>query len=86
MSVLTTAIKLKVGVSWDQFTDKKIDLDLTASVFDGYGCVVDAAFFNNAFALGGTSTADLARHESHRHPVLLLHCYLLCLYVYLQLL
>ena len=56
MSVSTTAIKLKVGVSWDQFTDKKIDLDLTASVFDGYGCVVDAAFFNNASALGGMRT------------------------------
>jgi hypothetical protein len=53
MALTVEAIPLRFGVCWDQFTDKKIDLDLTASIFDGYGCVVDASYFNNPIAMGG---------------------------------
>ena len=47
---------LRFGVSWSQFAGKKIDIDAAISVFDGYGSLIDVAYFNNPVALGGTLT------------------------------
>jgi stress response protein SCP2 len=45
---------IRLGVHWDFFPSMpKVDLDLTAVCFDGFGTTLDAAYFNHRSAYGG---------------------------------